>query len=90
MTTLNSIGHFGKYHKSFCLSLQILHKLCFQFLLGLTMVPREIKTILMQNLGGQTKSIMVFSEVAYCFCFCFQRNGGKIPGNFPVGNTKAR
>ena len=22
--------------------------------------------MLMQNLGGQTKSIMVFSEVAYC------------------------
>ena len=29
------------------------------------MVPREKKTMLMQNLGGQTKSIMVFSEVAY-------------------------
>ena len=24
------------------------------------------KTMLVQNLGGQTKSIMVFSEVAYC------------------------
>ena len=31
------------------------------------MVPRENKnvTMLMQTLGGQTKSIMVFSEVAY-------------------------
>ena len=29
------------------------------------MVPRENKTMLMQNLGGQTKSIMVFSQVAY-------------------------
>ena len=29
------------------------------------MVPREKKTMLMENLGGQTKSIMVFSEMAY-------------------------
>jgi len=25
----------------------------------------KLETMLMQNLGGQTKSIMVFSEVAY-------------------------
>ena len=37
------IGHFGKYHNTFCLSPQILHKHCFPFLLGLTMVPRENK-----------------------------------------------
>jgi len=24
------------------------------------------------------------------FCFCFQKNGGKILGNFLGGNTKAR
>ena len=30
------IGHFGKYHNTLCLSPQILHKHCFQFLLGLT------------------------------------------------------
>ena len=29
------------------------------------MVPRENKTMLMQNFGGQTKSIMVFLKVAY-------------------------
>ena len=29
------------------------------------MVPRETKTMLMQNLRGQTKSIMVFSKEAY-------------------------
>ena len=33
------MGHFGKYHNTLFLSPQILH--CFQFLLGLTMVPRE-------------------------------------------------
>ena len=37
------IGHFGKYHNTLCLSPQILHKHCFQFLLGLTMVARENK-----------------------------------------------
>ena len=36
-----SIGHFGKYHNTFCLSPQILHKHCFQFLLRLKMVPKE-------------------------------------------------
>ena len=29
------------------------------------MVPEKTKTMLMQNLGEQTKSIMVFSEVGY-------------------------
>ena len=37
------IGHFGKYHNTLCLSPQNLHKHCFQFLLGLTVVPRENK-----------------------------------------------
>ena len=59
------IGHFGKYHNTLCLSPQILHKHCFQFLLGLTMVPRENKNNTYAKFGGQTKSIMVFSEVAY-------------------------
>ena len=40
----NWIGHFGKYHNNLCLSPQILHNHCFQFLLGLTMVPRENKS----------------------------------------------
>ena len=59
------IGHFGKYHNTLCLSPRILHKHCFQFLLGLQWSREKTKTILMQNLGGQTKSIMVFSELAY-------------------------
>ena len=37
------IGHFEKYHNTLCLSPQILHKYCFQFLLGLTIIPRENK-----------------------------------------------
>ena len=59
-----SIGHFGKYHNIPCLSPQILHKQCFCFLLGPSVsVLRE--TMLMQHLAVQTKSIVVFSEMAY-------------------------
>ena len=38
-----SIGHFQKYHNTLCLPSKILHKHCFHFPLGLTMVPRENK-----------------------------------------------
>ena len=62
---IGPIGHCGKYHNTLCLSPQILHEHCFQFLLGLKMTQRENKTMVMQNLGGQTKSIMVFSEMTY-------------------------
>ena len=61
-----SIGHFGKYHNTSCLSPEILHEHCFQFLLGLTLVPKENENNAYANLGGQTKSIMVFFELAYC------------------------
>ena len=37
------IGQFGKYHNTLSLSPQILHRHCFQFLLGLTIIPRENK-----------------------------------------------
>ena len=38
-----SMGHFQKYQNTLCLPSKILHKRCFHFLLGLTMVPRENK-----------------------------------------------
>ena len=74
LKAITEIGRFGKYHNTLCLSPpsppQILHKHC-----GLTMgqynswdlqwSQEKTKTMLMQNLGGQTKSIMVFSEGAY-------------------------
>ena len=44
-------------HNTLCLSPQILHKLCFQFPLGLTNAPKRIHK---QCLWGTTKSIMVF------------------------------
>ena len=40
---LSLIGHFQKYHNTLCLSSKILHKHCFYFLLGLTIVSRENK-----------------------------------------------
>ena len=49
------IGHFGKYHNTLCLSPQILHKHCFQFLLGLTMVPRENKNNSYAKFGRTNK-----------------------------------
>mgnify|MGYP006964547207 CR=1 FL=1 len=41
---VQQIGQFGKYHNTLCLSPPNLHKQCFHFLLGLTMVPRENKS----------------------------------------------
>ena len=46
------IVHFGKHHNALYLSPQILRKHCFQFLLGLTMVPRENKNNAYSKLGG--------------------------------------
>ena len=42
-TQLLIIGHFQKYHNTLCLPSKILHKHCFHFPLGPTMVPRENK-----------------------------------------------
>ena len=53
--TANTIGHFGKYHNTLCLSPQILHKHCFQFLLGITMARRENKNNAYAKFGGTNK-----------------------------------
>jgi len=50
-----SIGLFRKYHNTLCLAPQILHKHCFQFLLGLSMVPRENKNNAYARFGGTNK-----------------------------------
>ena len=52
---VNAIGHFGKYHNTLCLSPQILHKHCFQFLLGITMIRRENKNNAYEKFGGTNK-----------------------------------
>ena len=51
----SNIGHFGKYHNTLCLSSQSLLKHCFQFLLGLKMVPRENKNNAYAKFGGTNK-----------------------------------
>ena len=52
-------------HNALCLSRQkILHKHCLQFLLGVKMARRETENnVYMQNLGWQTKSIMVCNGI---------------------------
>ena len=49
------IGHFGRYHNTPCLFRQILHKHCFQFLLGHLMVSRENKNSGYAKFGGTNK-----------------------------------
>ena len=43
---------------------KILHNLCCSFLLGITAIPREIKTMLMQNLGEQIRCVLGDVQVA--------------------------
>ena len=51
----NSIGHFGKYHNTLCLSPQSLHKHCFCFLLGPLYVPRGTGNNAYVKFGGTNK-----------------------------------
>ena len=62
---VQTIAHFEKYHNTLCLSPQILHKHCFQFLLGLTMVPRENKNNAYAKFGGTNNKYYGFAEMAY-------------------------
>ena len=66
-------GHFGKYHNTLCLSPQILHKHCFQFLLGLTMIPRENKQCLFKIWRTNREYYGLFQTHG------FHRNGSWIP-----------
>ena len=66
------IGHFAKYHDTLCLSPKILHKHCFQFLLGLTLVPRENKDSAYAKFGGTNKEYYdMFRNGLLCFSFVF-------------------
>ena len=60
------IGHFQKYHKTLCLSLQNFAQVLLLFSLGAIVSPRrKWKQCLCKNLEGKTKTIMVFLKVAY-------------------------
>ena len=69
-----AIGHFRKYYNTLCLSLQILHKHCFQLLLELIVVPRENKNnACMQNLEGKNKEYFgIFESGPFEINNCFQ------------------
>ena len=57
------IQYFRIAHNALCLPPKILHKHCFQFLLGRLYVPREIYNNTYANFGGQTKFIMGNSKI---------------------------
>ena len=65
LVTQHHIGHFQKYYITLCLSSKTLHKHCSIFSRDLQWSQEKIKTMLIQNFGGQTKSIMVFLKVAH-------------------------
>ena len=54
------IYHFHLYHNAPHLLLNILHSQCFQFFLGITVVPREIEDNGYTNFGRLTRFIMVY------------------------------
>ena len=58
------ISHFGKYHNTLCLSPKVCISIVVVFSGDRCKSQEKLETMLMQNLGGQTKSIMVFSKVA--------------------------
>ena len=58
------IRHFHITHNAPYLPTKILHNLCFSFLLGITAVQEKLKTMLVQNFGGQIRCIMGNVEVA--------------------------
>ena len=55
------------YHNALCLSPQILHTHCFQFLLGIKMAPRETENNAYAKFWGDKQTalwhVMVFSGV---------------------------
>ena len=59
------IGHFRKYHYTLCLSPKFYLSIVFVFSRDHCKSQEKLETMLMQNFGGQSKSIMVFSEMAY-------------------------
>ena len=48
-----SVRYFHKDHNAHCLPPKILYNSCFQFLLGIIVVPRKSKTMVMQNVGDK-------------------------------------
>ena len=62
---LHTIRYLHNSHNAPYLPLKILHNLCFSFLLGITVVPREIKNNAYANFWGEIRCIMGDVQVAY-------------------------
>ena len=62
-----TLHHFHQKHNASCLSNNILQNNCFQFLLGITDIPREIKD------NGYATFLFYF---IYLFIFFFLGGGG--------------
>ena len=74
----SAMGHIQKYHNTLCLSSIIYYKHCLES-------QEKLKTMLMQNFGGKTKSIMVFFENDP---YCMQIPWEKHVQNTCVKNTR--
>ena len=62
------IGLFQKYHNTLCFPFKILHNYSYKFLLrGDYKLQEKLKTMLIQNFGGKTNSIMVFFKKAFLY-----------------------
>ena len=66
------MGHVRKYRNTLCLSPQILHKHCIQFLFGLTMVQRENKNNAYAKFGGRNKEYRWFSPDVIAAMFVYR------------------
>ena len=62
---LCAIGHIGKYHNPLCFALKFCISIIFVFSWDHCKSQEKLETMLIQNLGEQTKSVMVFSKMAY-------------------------
>ena len=66
----HSMGLFGKYHNTLFVPPEFCINILSSFSWDLQWSQEKTKTMQMRNLGGQTKSIMVFTEMAYNHCRC--------------------
>ena len=70
VSSISLIGHFRKYHSTLCLAPKFFISIVFVFSSDHCKLQEKLETMFTQNLGGQTKSVMVFSEVAYSISDC--------------------
>ena len=70
---IQSTGHLRKHRNTLCLSPQFLHKHCFQFLLGLTKVPRENNINAYAKFGGDKQRVLWYFPKWPIACLAYAR-----------------